>query len=271
MRRSKIVCTLGPAVDSYEQLVALIEAGMNVARFNFSHGTHAEHQGGTTASARPPRRPAAPSASSPTSRARRSAWRPSPRAPSSWCAVTSSSSPPRTSPATRPICGTTYKGLPGDVTKGDQILINDGNVELKVLEVEGPRVQDDRHRGRCHLRPQGHQPARRGRERPGAVREGRRGPALRAAHGLRHGRAVLRPRRRGRRRRPQGDGRGGPPGPRHRQGGEAAGGRQHGGRRRWRSTPSWWPVATWPSSTRSRRSRWCRSASSSCAAATPSR
>lgn len=44
MRRSKIVCTLGPAVDSYEQLKALIEAGMNVARFNMSHGSHAEHE-----------------------------------------------------------------------------------------------------------------------------------------------------------------------------------------------------------------------------------
>ncbi|MFD8395426.1 pyruvate kinase, partial [Streptomyces sp. NPDC059680] len=44
MRRSKIVCTLGPAVDSHEMLVAMIEAGMNVARFNFSHGSHAEHQ-----------------------------------------------------------------------------------------------------------------------------------------------------------------------------------------------------------------------------------
>ena len=45
MRRSKIVCTLGPAVDSHEQLVSLIQAGMNVARFNFSHGTHEDHQG----------------------------------------------------------------------------------------------------------------------------------------------------------------------------------------------------------------------------------
>ncbi|HTK66422.1 MAG TPA: pyruvate kinase, partial [Pseudonocardia sp.] len=44
MRRAKIVCTLGPAVDSYEQLKTLVEAGMNVARFNFSHGSHAEHE-----------------------------------------------------------------------------------------------------------------------------------------------------------------------------------------------------------------------------------
>lgn len=43
-KRTKIVCTLGPAVDSEETLKALIEAGMDVARLNFSHGTHDEHK-----------------------------------------------------------------------------------------------------------------------------------------------------------------------------------------------------------------------------------
>ncbi|MBM4358265.1 MAG: pyruvate kinase [Deltaproteobacteria bacterium] len=43
IRRAKIVCTLGPASDSPEALVELIEAGMNVARLNFSHGSHEEH------------------------------------------------------------------------------------------------------------------------------------------------------------------------------------------------------------------------------------
>jgi pyruvate kinase len=42
-RRTKIVCTLGPATDSEEQIEALLRAGMNVARLNFSHGTHEEH------------------------------------------------------------------------------------------------------------------------------------------------------------------------------------------------------------------------------------
>ena len=42
MRKTKIICTLGPAVDSPDMIQALIRGGMNAARFNFSHGTHAQ-------------------------------------------------------------------------------------------------------------------------------------------------------------------------------------------------------------------------------------
>ena len=44
MRRAKIVCTMGPAVDSAEKVKELIHAGMNMARLNLSHGTHSDHQ-----------------------------------------------------------------------------------------------------------------------------------------------------------------------------------------------------------------------------------
>ena len=44
MRKTKIVCTIGPATESEEMLRELCHAGMNVARLNFSHGDHAEHQ-----------------------------------------------------------------------------------------------------------------------------------------------------------------------------------------------------------------------------------
>lgn len=44
MKKTKIVCTIGPSTDSYEVLKALVNEGMNVARLNFSHGTHPEHK-----------------------------------------------------------------------------------------------------------------------------------------------------------------------------------------------------------------------------------
>ncbi|KAB1984539.1 pyruvate kinase [Streptomyces triticiradicis] len=141
MRRSKIVCTLGPAVDSHDKLVALIKAGMNVARFNFSHGSHSEHQGrydrvraasaetgiaiGVLADLQGPKIRLETFAEGPVELERGDEF-----------VITAEDVP-----GDKHICGTTYKGLPGDVAKGDQILINDGNVELRVVEVDGPRVK----------------------------------------------------------------------------------------------------------------------------------
>ncbi|MFD3523044.1 pyruvate kinase [Streptomyces sp. NPDC058653] len=141
MRRSKIVCTLGPAVDSYEQLKALIEAGMNVARLNMSHGSHPEHEEryhrvrkaaeatgravGVLVDLQGPKIRLETFAEGPVELERGDEF-----------IITTEDVP-----GDKGICGTTYKGLPGDVAKGDQILINDGNVELRVTDVDGPRVK----------------------------------------------------------------------------------------------------------------------------------
>ena len=44
MRKTKIICTIGPASESEEMIRGLCKAGMNVARLNFSHGSHEEHK-----------------------------------------------------------------------------------------------------------------------------------------------------------------------------------------------------------------------------------
>ena len=44
MRKTKIVCTLGPACSDKQTLIEMCKAGMNVARLNFSHNTHADHE-----------------------------------------------------------------------------------------------------------------------------------------------------------------------------------------------------------------------------------
>ena len=53
-KRTKIVCTMGPATESDEVLRGLIEGGMNVARFNFSHGSHDYHRNNIECAASPP-------------------------------------------------------------------------------------------------------------------------------------------------------------------------------------------------------------------------
>lgn len=141
MRRAKIVCTLGPATDSYEQIKALVEAGMDIARFNLSHGTYAEHE---------ERYQRVRKASEETGRSvgiladlqgpkiRLGRFHEGPVLLERGDDFTITVEPD--APGDRQCCGTTYDGLAADVTTGERILVDDGKVTLEVTGVEGPRV-----------------------------------------------------------------------------------------------------------------------------------
>ena len=140
MRRAKIVCTMGPAVESPEKVDEIIAAGMNMARLNLSHGGYEEHQ------ARLDRvRAAAAKAGKavailvdlqgPKIRLARFENGPHDLARGDIFTITTDDVP-----GTKERVGTTYKGLPGDCKAGDRILIDDGKVTVEVIEVKGNDV-----------------------------------------------------------------------------------------------------------------------------------
>ncbi|MGW1277470.1 pyruvate kinase [Streptomyces tsukubensis] len=141
MRRAKIVCTLGPATDSYEGIKALVEAGMDVARLNLSHGSYAEHE---------ERYRHVRKASDETGRSvgvlvdlqgpkiRLGRFREGPVLLERGDLFTITV---EETEGDRHLCGTTYSGLAGDVTPGERILVDDGKVALEVTSVDGPHVR----------------------------------------------------------------------------------------------------------------------------------
>lgn len=134
MRRAKIVCTLGPAVSDEGSVRALVEAGMDVARLNMSHGSHADHERAyrmVRAAAAETGRGVGVFADlqGPKIRLARFADGPVLLEQGASFAITT-----RDVPGDATIAGTTYAGLPGDVNVGDPILIDDGKVRLRVTE-----------------------------------------------------------------------------------------------------------------------------------------
>jgi pyruvate kinase len=141
MRRTKIVCTIGPACDTEDKLAALIEAGMNVARLNFSHGTHSEHAtaiGSIRRAANRLNRPVAILQDLQGPKIRTGSLE-------NGSAVELKDEAEFTI-TTREVSGsalevsTTYGGLAADVHPGDRLLIDDGLMELRVERVNGPDV-----------------------------------------------------------------------------------------------------------------------------------
>jgi len=140
MRRAKIVCTLGPAVDSEEKIMELIAAGMNMARLNLSHGSYEEHQGRldkVRLAAKSTGRPVAilVDLQGPKIRLTRFVAGPHDLARGDIFTITTDEIE-----GTKERVGTTYKGLPGDCKTGDRILIDDGKVTVEVIQVKGNDV-----------------------------------------------------------------------------------------------------------------------------------
>jgi pyruvate kinase len=140
MRRAKIVCTLGPAVESPEKVRELIAAGMNMARLNLSHGSYEEHQGRldrVRAAAKESGKAIAVlvDLQGPKIRLARFENGPHELARGDIFTITTDEVP-----GTKERVGTTYKGLPGDCKAGDRILIDDGKVTVEVVEVKGNDV-----------------------------------------------------------------------------------------------------------------------------------
>ncbi|AVX19879.1 pyruvate kinase [Carboxydocella sporoproducens DSM 16521] len=161
MRRTKIICTIGPASEQVETLVQLIEAGMNVARLNFSHGTHEEHGRRVEAI-----RQASAKANRPV------AILLDTKGPEIRLGVLKEKI--TVNPGDKLILTAeemegegnripvTYKGLPEDVREGTSILIDDGLIGLKVERIEGTEIH-------CVVENGGEISSRKGVNVPGAV------------------------------------------------------------------------------------------------------
>jgi pyruvate kinase len=140
MRRAKIVCTLGPASSTYEQVRALVDAGMDFARLNLSHGSHDDHAAayanvrrasddsgravGILADLQGPKIRLGTFADGPVELHKGDQF-----------TITTEDVE-----GNEQIASTTYEGLPGDVRPGDVVLVDDGKVGLRVRSVDGPRV-----------------------------------------------------------------------------------------------------------------------------------
>ncbi|MFP2925425.1 pyruvate kinase [Pyxidicoccus sp. 3LG] len=140
MRKAKIICTLGPSSDSPEVIEGLIRAGMNVARLNFSHGTHEEHRQRVAIIRKLSKRLGAPVA------ILQDVQGPKIRLGKFEGGQLTVEAGQKVTVTTRNVVGqgsiipTPIKSLVKDVTRGHDILLDDGRVRLKVLKVNGPDV-----------------------------------------------------------------------------------------------------------------------------------
>ena len=141
MRKAKIVCTTGPATDTPEQIQALVDAGMDVARINRSHGAPEEHEaiiGHVRAAAKASGRAVAVLVDLQGPKIRLGRFKDNAKVELAEGDVFTITTDEVV--GTKELASTTYKGLPGDARVGDRILIDDGRVAVRITAVEGKNV-----------------------------------------------------------------------------------------------------------------------------------
>jgi pyruvate kinase len=141
-RRAKIICTIGPSCNSEEVLRELMRLGMDVARLNFSHGSHADHERSISAL----RRAAdlenrsiciLQDLQGPKIRTGKlHAHKPVDLRAGSRVVIT-----PRDIPGTSELISTTFEGLAQEIRPGSRILLSDGLIEMRVVGIHGEDVE----------------------------------------------------------------------------------------------------------------------------------
>ena len=135
MRKTKIICTLGPSTDKGDVLRELIANGMNVARFNFSHGSYEEH-GGRLANLKALReelgKPVAALLDTKGPEIRLKEFKNGVEMLEAGQTFTLTT---REVEGTKEICSVTYKDLPHDVHEGGTIMLDDGLIMLRIEKV----------------------------------------------------------------------------------------------------------------------------------------
>ena len=142
MRKTKLVCTIGPASENEEILSQIIEAGMNASRHNFSHGDHEEHAGRINkvkALAKKYNKQIAIMLDTKGPEIRTGKFEPSKVELKAGTEFTVYAGGDVVGDTTK--CSVTYAGLANDVKPGDTILIDDGLVGLEVTGIEGNAVK----------------------------------------------------------------------------------------------------------------------------------
>ena len=140
MRRAKIVATLGPATSTYETVRALIDAGVDVARLNLSHGDYSVHEA-NVANVRRAAEDAGRAVAilvdlqGPKIRLGKFEGGPYELEVGDIFKITTEDIV-----GNKEICGTTFKGLPQDVKPGDFLLIDDGKVRVEVVDADDTTV-----------------------------------------------------------------------------------------------------------------------------------